>query len=84
MTATRNNDCSTAERCLYLAFELGQNNWQLALAAGGGQAARRREVPASAVALLEEEIRRAKTIGEAIWGQGPENVDELRTADADS
>jgi hypothetical protein len=39
MTATRNNDGSTAERGLYLVFELGQSEGELALAAADPLAA---------------------------------------------
>lgn len=45
---------------LYLAFELGNSDWVLALTTGIGQSPLRREMPARVLTTLEAEIARAK------------------------
>ena len=57
--ATRGVEYS-AERVLYLAFELGEKKWKLGFSPGLGQAPRIREMPASDLGTLQEEIHVAK------------------------
>ena len=45
---------------LYLAFELGNTEWVLAMTTGMDQPPLRREMPARALKMLEAEIARAK------------------------
>jgi len=58
-SATRGMEYS-AERALYLAFELGNKKWKLGFSTGLGQAPRIREMPAGDLGALQEEIHLAK------------------------
>src|ERR1700688_2459335 len=60
MTATRNDNCSTQQGVLYLAFELGWNEWKLAFTTGHGQKPRFRSLSARDLPKLQQEIARAK------------------------
>ena len=58
-SATRGMEYS-AERALYLAFELGNKKWKLGFSTGLGQAPRIREMPAGDLGTLQEEIHLVK------------------------
>jgi transposase len=61
MTATRLTDSiQITSASLYLAFELGWNEWKLAFTTGLGQAPRMRSVPARDRQAVLDEIARAK------------------------
>jgi len=60
MVATRSTDCSTMSACLYVAFELGEEDWKLAFSVGLGRKPRQRKVIARDWGAVAEEIRRAK------------------------
>jgi transposase len=51
---------STTGAKLYLAFELGNQEWKLGFSVGLGQSPRRRRIDAGDLAALEWEIGRAK------------------------
>lgn len=56
----REKQYSQAAGTLYLAFELGSQEWRLAFTIGLGQKPRERTMAAGAVGQLREEIERAK------------------------
>ena len=58
-SAARRTEYS-AERALYLAFDLGNREWKLGFTTGLGQAARLRTIGAGDLAKLQEELRAAK------------------------
>lgn len=58
--ATRNSECSGAPRVLYMAFELGINEWKLAFTTGLGRKPRLRVMPARDLERLEREVAAAK------------------------
>ena len=60
MSATRMSDCSKPQAVLYMAFELGEVKWTLGFTTGLRQKPRRRDVPARATFIVEQEIRKAK------------------------
>jgi transposase len=60
MTATHDNKTTTSTGVLYLAFELGEAQWKLALTIGLGQKPRLRSMPGRDLPRLQEEIARAK------------------------
>jgi transposase len=60
MTATRNSKITTKTDVLYLAFELGENEWKLAFTVGVGQKPRLRSMPARDLPRLQEEMIKAK------------------------
>jgi transposase len=60
MTATHNRNVTTKTDVLYLAFELGDTEWKLALTIGLGQKPRLRSMPARDLPRLQEEIAKAK------------------------
>ena len=51
---------TTTARVLYLAFELGNTSWKLAFTIGAGQKPRIRTIPARQLAMLLDEIAKAK------------------------
>ena len=51
---------TTTVRVLYLAFELGNTSWKLAITTGAGQKPRIRTIPAPHLAMLLDEIAKAK------------------------
>jgi transposase len=57
---TRQDQQSTEQPTLFLAFELGVNTWKLACTTGPAQRPRERSVPARDIAAVWEEIVRAK------------------------
>ena len=56
MTATLNSNVTTKTDVLYLAFELGDNEWKLAFTIGLGQSPRYRSMPARDLPRLQTEI----------------------------
>jgi transposase len=60
MAATHNSKTTTRTVVLYLAFELGETEWKLALTIGVGQKPRLRSMPARDLPRLYEEIAKAK------------------------
>jgi transposase len=48
------------QQTLYLAFELGKNTWKLGFTIGVAQQPRERTIPAGDLAILQQEIARAK------------------------
>jgi transposase len=60
MTATHDSKIITQPGVLYLAFELGENEWKLAFTIGMGQKPRLRSMPARDLPRLHEEIAKAK------------------------
>lgn len=60
MTAIRNEQSTTVEVRLHVAFELGWHEWKLAFTIGHGQAPRLRTIRARDVAALQREIAKAK------------------------
>ena len=60
MTATRTDHVTTQLGVLYLAFELGWTQWELAFTVGQAQKPRLRSMPARNLARLDEEIAKAK------------------------
>lgn len=60
MSATRQTDCNTIERSLYVAFELGFGKWKIAMTVGLGQKPRVRTMDARDLDRLLLEIERAK------------------------
>ena len=60
MSATRTNDFTTPQAVLHMALELSEKTWKLGFTTGLRQEPRQRDIPARAVAVLEEEIRLAK------------------------
>jgi transposase len=60
MTATRNSKVTTQTEVLFLAFELGDKDWKLALTIGVGQKPRLRSMPARDLTRLQAEIAKAK------------------------
>ena len=62
MTTTRNRKPSTQAQtpALYLAFELGESNWKLALTIGIGQKPRLRGMPSRDLPRLQQEMAKAK------------------------
>lgn len=60
MTATYTSNATTPNVALHLAFELGCNTWKLAFTIGQGQKARQRTMRAGDLAVLEQEIAKAK------------------------
>ena len=60
MTATCTHSIPTSRPVLYLAFELGVNDWKLAFSPSLGTAARQRAVGAGNLAMLTREIGLAK------------------------
>ncbi len=59
-TATRNDDSTTVEPVLHLAFELGDAHWKLGFTTGFGQKPRLRTIGGGDIAALEDEIAMAK------------------------
>lgn len=51
---------SPSDRRLFVAFELSQSTWKIALTAGPGVSVRQREVPAGSIGLVLAEIAAAK------------------------
>jgi hypothetical protein len=51
---------TTARPALFLAFELGVNQWKLGFTTGAAQRPRERNVPARNLEAVREESRRAK------------------------
>jgi transposase len=60
MTATHSVNGSTNQDVLYLAFELGWNEWKLAFTTGHGQKPRIRSMPARDLPRLKQEVAKAK------------------------
>ena len=60
MSATRMHDSIARQAVLYMALELSQSTWKLGFATGLGQEARQRDIPAIAMARLEQEMAAAK------------------------
>jgi transposase len=60
MTATHHRNVTTKADVLYLAFELGDTDWKLAVTIGLGQPPRLRSMPARDLARLQAEIAKAK------------------------
>jgi transposase len=60
MSAIRNEQSTTVEVRLHLAFELGWHEWKLAFTIGHGQSPRLRTIRARDVAALQREIAKAK------------------------
>lgn len=60
MTAAYTSNATTPSVALHLAFELGCNTWKLAFTIGQGQKARQRKMRAGDLAVLEQEIAKAK------------------------
>jgi transposase len=60
MTATYTHSISGGSPVLYLAFELGANQWKLGFSTGLGVAARLRSVGAGNLTMLQREIELAK------------------------
>src|SRR6516225_8941944 len=60
MTATPKVHASTKTDALYLALELGENDWKLAFTIGVGQKPRLRTMPARDLPRLQAEIAKAK------------------------
>jgi hypothetical protein len=58
--ATGQDQATTQQPTLYLAFELGGNIWQLGVTIGAAPPPRERHLPAGALHVLPEEIARAK------------------------
>src|SRR5262245_50287904 len=59
-TTHRIEQDSLPQPTLYLAFELGQQTWKLGFTIGVAQPPRERMIPAGDVAILQQEIARAK------------------------
>jgi transposase len=59
-TATHNEYGTTAERVLFMAFELSENTWKLGFTTGPGQKPRERAVAARDQGRLLQEIAQAK------------------------
>jgi len=59
-TPIRMTDATTDRPALFLAFELGANQWKLGFTTGAAQRPRERNVPARHIAAVREEIRKAK------------------------
>jgi transposase len=57
---SRSAQAPLSQPTLYLAFELGQQTWQLGFTIGVAQQPRERMIPAGDVARLQQEIARAK------------------------
>ena len=66
MTETTRQPESTAVRTLYVAFELGQATWKLAMTTDRGERVRHYTVEGGATAVVVEKLGRAK----AQWGLG--------------
>lgn len=60
MSATHKKNCSTPGTILYMALELSEKEWQLALSTGLAQKPRRRSIPARDLEGLRQEIANAK------------------------
>ena len=60
MTATHSGNGSTKQGVLYLAFELGWNEWKLAFTTGHGQKPRFRSMPARDLPRFGQEVAKAK------------------------
>ena len=60
MTATHEQQFSTTEARLHLAFELGWSQWKLGFTIGYGQPARLRTIGARDLPALLKEIAKAK------------------------
>ena len=56
----RKSTGSPSDRRLFVAFELSQSTWKVALATGPGGSVRQREVPAGNIGLVLAEIAAAK------------------------
>ena len=59
-TPIRMADETTDRPALFLAFELGANQWKLGFTTGAAQRPRERNVPARHIEAVREEIRKAK------------------------
>lgn len=59
-TTSRIEQDTLPQPTLYLAFELGQNTWELGFTMGVAQQPRARTLPAGALETLQQEITRAK------------------------
>jgi transposase len=59
-TPIRMTDKTTDRPALFLAFELGANQWKLGFTTGAAQRPRERNVPARHIEAVREEIRKAK------------------------
>ena len=59
-TPIRMTDATTDRPALFLAFELGANQWKLGFTTGAAQRPRERNVPARNIEAVREEIRKAK------------------------
>ena len=60
MSATQNLDCNKSEQVLYVALELSENKWKMAMTVGLGQKPRLRDVSGGARWRILMEIRAAK------------------------
>src|SRR5438876_854378 len=71
MTATHSGDGTTKQGVLYLAFELGWNEWKLAFTTGHGQKPRFRSMSAEDGRQLHREL-------ESLKGERTEHVNRIK------